>query len=130
MTSDPRYPQNEFAGYKANSIAFHADDGKVYINGQSLGYGTKYGSYDVVGCGITRNGDVYFTLNGMILPLVNIEMQGKNYPIVSMRGKYTSVSIESGPDFAFNHEQLYLYAPNCINETLLDHTLLLNLLRD
>ncbi len=90
---------NEFAGYKANSIAYHADDGKCYINGQSIGYATRYGSYDVVGCGVTKNGDVYFTLNGMLLPLINIEMQGKIYPLVSIRGKYTSVAMEFGPDF-------------------------------
>lgn len=33
VTDDSNYPQNEFAGYKHNSIAFHADDGKCYVNG-------------------------------------------------------------------------------------------------
>lgn len=104
MTNNDTYPENEFAGYKNNSIAYHGDDGKCYINGQAIGYGTRYGSYDTVGCGITRNGDVYFTINGMLLPLVNVEMQGKIYPLVSLRGKYTSVSLEFGPNFLFNHE--------------------------
>lgn len=65
---------NEFAGYKNNSVAFHADDGKVYINGNPIFYGTRFGTFDTVGCGITRNGDVYFTFNGMLLPLIHIEM--------------------------------------------------------
>ena len=33
ITNNKDYPLNEFAGYKNNSIAFHADDGKCYVNG-------------------------------------------------------------------------------------------------
>jgi len=58
----------------------------------------------VIGCGITKNGDVYFTMNGMLLPLINIEMQGDIYPLISFRGKYSSISVDFGPDFLFNHE--------------------------
>lgn len=104
LTNNQSYSLSDFAGYKDNSIAYHADDGKCYLNGQAIGYGTRYGSYDTVGCGITRNGDVYFTLNGMLLPLINIEMKGRVYPLVSLRGKFTSISIEFGPDFLFKHE--------------------------
>jgi hypothetical protein len=42
----------------------------------------------------------------MLLPIINIEMQGQIYPIISIRGKYTSVSVELGPDFVFRHEEL------------------------
>ena len=91
VTTDANYPLNEFAGYLSDSIAMHADDGKVYINGSPIVYGGKYGSYDTVGCGITRNGDVYFTLNGCLLPLINTEYMGVVYPIVSMRSKFTSI---------------------------------------
>ena len=105
VTTNLSYPLDEFAGYKDNSIAYHADDGKCYLNGQSLGYGCRYGSYDIIGCGITRNGDVYFTINGLLLPLINIEMTGRIYPIVSLRGKYTSVSLNFGPNFLFSHKK-------------------------
>jgi len=64
-------------------------------------------------------------MNGMLLPLINIEMQGDIYPIISFRGKYLSISVEFGPEFLFNHESLYSYAPNCVSETLLDHTLVM-----
>ena len=76
------------------------------MNGKPIGYATRFGSNDTVGCGITKSGDIYFTINGMMLPLINIEMQGYIYPIVSMRGKYTSVSVEIGPDFLFKHSEI------------------------
>jgi hypothetical protein len=36
-------------GYWEGSIAYHADDGKCYINGDPIGYGSRYGSFDVIG---------------------------------------------------------------------------------
>ena len=33
LTNNPAYPLQEFAGYKPHSLAYHADDGKCYING-------------------------------------------------------------------------------------------------
>lgn len=39
-------------------------------------YGPKYGSHDTVGVGVTLNGDVYFTLNGVLLPLVETSFKG------------------------------------------------------
>jgi len=103
LTTDSEYPLDEFAGYKEISIAFHGDDGKCYINGQSITYGCKYGSYDIIGCGVTQNGDVYFTYNGLLLPLINLNLTGNIYPVVSLRGKFTSVRINNGPDFEFEH---------------------------
>jgi len=95
-----------------------------------MGYGTRYGSYDIVGCGITRNGDVYFTLNGMLLPLINVELKGQVYALVSMRGMYTSVSVEMGPDFVFNHEEILMKEMNLISELYPDQHLMLEVLKD
>ena len=36
VTTDSMYPCTEFAGYKSQSVAYHADDGKVYIKGRPL----------------------------------------------------------------------------------------------
>jgi hypothetical protein len=69
-----------------------------------------------VGCGITRNGDVYFTMNGLILPLINVEMQGRIYPLISLRGKYTSVQVELGPNFLFNHDAMSRIKLNPLKE--------------
>jgi hypothetical protein len=61
---------SEFVGYQEKSIAYHADNGKYYIEGSSFSYGCRAGSGDTVGCGITKLGDVFFTLNGKLLPLI------------------------------------------------------------
>ena len=123
VTNNEEYPLQEFAGYKEDSLAYHADEGNCYVNGRAVGYGGRYGSFDVVGCGVTRYGDVYFTHNGMLLPLINMEMQGKIYPLVSLRGRYASVRINLGPNFEFDHERVF-EMPNphealCYDETLL-----------
>lgn len=94
VTTNKIYSLNDFIGYKSNSVAYHADDGKCYINGKALEvYGPRYGSLDVVGCGITGDGNVFFTLNGMLLPLIEASMQGMIYPVISMRGKFSTVSV-------------------------------------
>jgi len=36
VTTNSMYPNTEFAGYKSQSAAYHADDGKVYIKGRPL----------------------------------------------------------------------------------------------
>jgi hypothetical protein len=91
VTTDLNYEFNEFAGYKGQSIAYHADDGKVYIKGKPLdGFqGPKYGTQDVIGCGITGQGHIYFTFNGVPLPLIDCKFKGNIYPLVSLRGAFT-----------------------------------------
>ncbi len=106
LTTDENYPIDEFAGYKDVSVAYHGDDGKCYIGGQAITYGCRFGSYDIVGCGITQAGDVYFTFNGMLLPLINLQLEGSVYPVISLRGKFTSVRINMGPNCDFEHGRL------------------------
>lgn len=119
LTDDASYPLEEFAGYKEMSIAFHGDDGKCYINGQGINYGCKFGSYDIVGCGTTQDGDVFFTCNGMLFPLVNLQLTGKIYPLISMRGKFSNVRINMGPNFNFEFEKL-LELPNPTTSIIAD----------
>eukprot|EP00347_Sterkiella_histriomuscorum_P003756 403363071 len=130
ITNNSSYSLTEFAGYHQHSIAYHADDGKVYVNGKSIVYASRYGSNDIVGCGVTKSGDVYFTLNGMILPLINIEMQGQIFPIISMRGKYTSVCVNYGHNeqFIFSHQNNMISNP--IKDTILDSNLLISIVKD
>lgn len=47
----------------------------------------RFGTNDVIGCGITASGNVYFSYNGYPLQLIHSKFEGKVYPIVSMRGK-------------------------------------------
>ena len=123
ITSNPYYSASEFAGYNEDSIGYHGDDGKAYLRGEGMCYGPRFGSYDTVGCGVTRYGDVYFTLNGFLLPMINSEMMGELYPLVSMRGKYSTIRINYGPQFEFRHDAL-LELPNPLHHLTLDKELL------
>lgn len=40
-------------------------------------------------------GNVYFTYNGFLLPLVNSRLKGKIYPLISLRGTFTSLSVRT-----------------------------------
>lgn len=64
------YPMNEFVGYQEKSIAYHADNGNYYLEGSSFVYGRKCGTGDVIGCGVTNLGNVFFTVNGLLLPTI------------------------------------------------------------
>ncbi len=95
MTTNSKYPSDEFAGYKNNSVAYHADDGRAYLNGKPIStYGPRYGSSSFIGCGITGRGDAFFTYNGVLLPLIQSRFQGKIYPLISMRGKMNIIAIK------------------------------------
>lgn len=65
LTNDPDFPVSDtFVGYVPGSIGFHGDDGKCYNNGESFEYTSPYGAQSTVGCGVTTNGDVFFTRDG------------------------------------------------------------------
>ena len=106
--------QDQVIGYANGSIGFHADDGKCYINGDSFEYSSPYGSQSTVGCGFTYNGDVFFTRDGLQLPLIKSSAvwpdvendsgaSGLLYPVVSMRGKLATVKV----NFALNDEYVF-----------------------
>lgn len=58
-------------GTSPNSLYYEGSSGNLYFNCTApVIYGPKYGSQDTVGVGVTNKGDVYFTLNGVLLPLV------------------------------------------------------------
>ena len=109
LTNIESFPINEFAGYISDSIGYHGDDGKCYAHGNGYSYGTKFGSKDVIGCGITKSGNVYFVHNGCLLPLLDIKIKGNIYPIISLRGKYSSVKIiHDIIQFRFKHKKCAL----------------------
>ena len=52
-------------------MAYHADDGKCYMEGTSFAYSARYGTGDVIGCGVTADKNIYFTINGVLLPQIS-----------------------------------------------------------
>jgi hypothetical protein len=104
FSTSNNYPKDEFAGYLDGSISFHGDDGKIYLNGKVIGNLCIFGSHDFVGCGITTKGVVFFTHNGVLMSEYKTDFVGSVYPLVSLRGKYSSVQINLEEGFMFNPE--------------------------
>jgi hypothetical protein len=110
LTNNENFPVNEFVGYTSDSIGYHGDDGKCFINGMGFTYGTRFGAKDVIGCGVTRSGNVYYTHNGCILPTLDFKLKGNIFPLVSLRGEHSCVKIIHDPGaFKFKHKKVHLY---------------------
>jgi hypothetical protein len=67
--SGPKVPLNRIPGWEPESYAYHGDDGQIFNNNtQGKPFGQKFGTLDVVGCGINfRTGQAFFTRNGVML---------------------------------------------------------------
>lgn len=85
-------------GTMDGSIGYSSVTGKCYWKQKDIEYGGRFGSYDVIGCGVTRSGCVYFVHNGLVLPLVQTYLRGDIFPTVSLRGKGSAVKISYGRD--------------------------------
>jgi hypothetical protein len=93
MTADQEYPYNQYAGYKQGSIGYHSDDGSVFLNGKLIKHLPRYGTDDVVGCGVTASGNVFFSINGFPMEPIKAHLTGLVSPILSLRGKMTKVAV-------------------------------------
>ncbi|GAB7366592.1 hypothetical protein MBLNU230_g8578t1 [Neophaeotheca triangularis] len=79
---------NRLPGWEQESWAYHGDDGFSFAcHASGKAYGPKYGSLDVVGCGINyRTGNAFFTKNGKDLGTAFTGIKtDKLYPSVGMK---------------------------------------------
>ena len=60
---------NRLPGWETESWAYHGDDGYSFAcTASGKAYGPRYGTNDVIGCGVNfRTGNVFFTKNGVYL---------------------------------------------------------------
>ena len=67
--SGPKVALSRIPGWEPDSYAYHGDDGQVFSNTTSgRSYGPKFGTLDVIGCGINfRTNTAFFTKNGHLL---------------------------------------------------------------
>lgn len=71
--SGSRVILSRIPGWEPDSFAYHGDDGQIFHN-TTLGktYGPKFGTLDVIGCGINfRTNTAFFTKNGHMLGMHN-----------------------------------------------------------
>jgi len=94
-------------GWQRGEWGYHADDGKVFSN-QSRGanYGPMYNNGDVIGCGITNNRRVFYTINGHYLGLAPWQ------PIEEGLTVFASFSCYgSGMDVELSYSGPFMYEP-------------------
>ncbi|XP_064634542.1 SPRY domain-containing protein 3-like isoform X2 [Lineus longissimus] len=116
-----RYPLDSQPGWIVDSVAYHADDGKLFkSNGHGRPFGSKCHSGDIVGCGIKFDqafeGDderqrrlvpVFFTRNGREVGTVLAPMPGDGlFPAVGMHSEGEEVKINL--DIEWQHQDVIL----------------------
>jgi hypothetical protein len=90
-------------GYQLNSIGWHGDDGKLYKDGQMFQQLPLYSAGDTIGIGLTRELSLFFVLNDHLILKLQVE-KGNYFPLVSLRGPLTTVSVVESPSYNI-HEQ-------------------------
>ncbi|EME46520.1 hypothetical protein DOTSEDRAFT_70504 [Dothistroma septosporum NZE10] len=97
---------NRLPGWEGDSWAYHGDDGYVFsCSASGKAYGPRFGSQDVVGCGVNfRTGDAFFTKNGNYLGKAFSNIRNDRlYPSVGMKkpGEHLRINFGKTP-FVFD----------------------------
>ncbi|XP_053725155.1 SPRY domain-containing protein 3 isoform X1 [Synchiropus splendidus] len=106
------YKLDHQPGWLPNSVAFHADDGKLY-NGNTVGqqFGPKCCRGDRIGCGISLDSDdgqlvVFFTKNGKEVGSVEIPGSPEAlFPAVGMHSLGEEVLLDLNAEWGTDEEE-------------------------
>lgn len=99
-------------GWLPHSVAYHADNGKLY-NGNPVGqqFGPKCSRGDRIGCGIhfenieTQVATVFFTKNGAEVGSVEVGLSGDGlFPAVGMHSLGEEVRVDLGAEWALEED--------------------------
>ncbi|KAF2246434.1 SPRY-domain-containing protein [Trematosphaeria pertusa] len=109
--SGPKVPLNRIPGWEPDSYAYHGDDGQCFSNTTSgKTYGPKFGTLDVIGCGINfRTGTAFFTKNGHFLgnAFRDLKPNMPYYPTVGMKKPGETLRANFGQEpFAFDIDKM------------------------
>ncbi|EOA91420.1 hypothetical protein ACJQWK_03343 [Exserohilum turcicum] len=109
--SGPKVALSRIPGWEPDSYAYHGDDGQVFSNTTSgKSYGPKFGTLDVIGCGINfRTNTAFFTKNGHMLGIAfrDLKPNMPYYPTVGMKKPGETVRVNFGQEpFAFDIDKM------------------------
>ncbi|KAF2677081.1 Ran-binding protein-like protein [Lentithecium fluviatile CBS 122367] len=109
--SGPKVPLNRIPGWEPDSYAYHGDDGQCFSNTTSgKSYGPKFGTLDVIGCGINfRTNTAFFTKNGQFLKTAfrDLKPNVPYYPTVGMKKSNETLRANFGQEpFAFDIDKM------------------------
>jgi len=110
--SGPKVALSRIPGWEPDSYAYHGDDGQVFSNTTSgKAYGPKFGTLDVVGCGINfRTNTAFFTKNGHMLGTAfrDLKPNMQYFPTVGMKKPNETVRANFGQEpFAFDIDKMF-----------------------
>lgn len=117
------YPLNAQPGWEFNSIAYHADDGRLY---KSQGFGTPFGprcsTGDRMGCGIrfsqghSQSALVFFTRNGKEIGKCKVKVPpGGFYPAVGLHSEGEEVQLHLDAEFV-SEDAMLMAIDHCEEE--------------
>ncbi|KAI5842025.1 concanavalin A-like lectin/glucanase domain-containing protein, partial [Tricharina praecox] len=98
----------QMPGWDSRTWGYHGDDGQKFTGaGYGDFYSELYGIGDTVGCGVDKQGNIFFTKNGVHLGVAFTGIAGQLFPIVglSLSGRVTA-NFGAKP---------FKYVPNVLN---------------
>lgn len=109
--SGPKVALSRIPGWEPDSYAYHGDDGQIFSNTTSgKAYGPKFGTLDVIGCGINfRTNTAFFTKNGHMLGTAfrDLKPNLQYFPTVGMKKPNETVRANFGQEpFAFDIDKM------------------------
>ncbi|CAI6339776.1 unnamed protein product [Periconia digitata] len=109
--SGPKVSLTRIPGWEPDSYAYHGDDGQCFSNTTSgKSYGPKFGTLDVIGCGINfRTNTAFFTKNGHYLDVAfrDLKPNVNYYPTVGMKKQGEMLRANFGQEpFAFDIDKM------------------------
>ncbi|KAA8909380.1 concanavalin A-like lectin/glucanase domain-containing protein [Sphaerosporella brunnea] len=84
-----------------NWWGYHGDDGMIYNSDAQKARYETFGEGDIVGCGVNKNGSLYFTKNGKKLGTPLRGISGQLFPVIGMAMGARSKA-NFGPRFEYN----------------------------
>ncbi|KAF1971686.1 Ran-binding protein-like protein [Bimuria novae-zelandiae CBS 107.79] len=105
--SGSKVPLNRIPGWEPDSFAYHGDDGLCFTSTTSgKPYGEKFGTLDVIGCGINfHTNTAFFTKNGRYLGTAfkDLKPNMQYYPSIGMKKNNEALRANFGQEpFAFD----------------------------